>query len=746
MPKINQLPRAQTLAGTDLLAKENTSGTSTEGVSASQIADYVKSTEPSLDTTLTQEGHPADAKAVGDALADKQDELTFDSTPTANSQNPVTSGGIKSALDQKQGYLTFDDAPTAGSNNPVKSKGIKSALDTKQNNLTFDSAPTAGSSNPVTSAGIKMALDAKQNNLTFDNVPTNGSNNPVKSDGVFDADEAIRADVTDLKNAFNELTTKDVSFVDGYSIDYRNGKLDSSHAETYSYAELDVATIAGSTLSGHTSCEKGSVTGLAFYDGDDKYINGITNPNSGIYSWDISVQIPVNAYVLRVSCRTDYKSDFYLVYSWDRTNQNLENGLYRAHENSVKIDIINDEILLTKKAMPVEYRQGWWGASSGGPDPSHTNAICSKEYIQHNVRKISVDNAYKFRLQAWVISNGSYVGIWNGTQFVKQNPEYYLQSIDMSIFASDFPTYGYKIVCYKNDGTSDINPLDATNIIYVVSKLEEESYNFTNFGEKVNTKSQGFNVFSAIYDLPAPGTYGASARQDFDIYDGILFQMMSNNTVVLVNLETGSVIANYSIYCGHGNACQFGKILESVSDEYPPLYCFDYASNRVYKNKVTSGGATLTATYLLGNDGYRFSGGYDSDNNFIVSINYAQDSSTSATDNYMTFSIWDLNNLTEEEEGVYSPALLKSRQFPFIPVVQGCTIFRNRLFVTSGKYPDAPIKIYVFNYDGVCTSIIDDFPTSIQQSEAEGIAFYKNGKDYDCYFSTFYHYRMFFEQ
>lgn len=44
MPKINELPRAQTLAATDLLAKDNPSGTSTEGVSAGQIADFVKKT------------------------------------------------------------------------------------------------------------------------------------------------------------------------------------------------------------------------------------------------------------------------------------------------------------------------------------------------------------------------------------------------------------------------------------------------------------------------------------------------------------------------------------------------------------------------------------------------------------------------------------------------------------------------------------------------------------------------------
>jgi len=33
------------------------------------------------------------------ALRGKQDALTFDTAPTANSTNPVTSGGVKDALD-----------------------------------------------------------------------------------------------------------------------------------------------------------------------------------------------------------------------------------------------------------------------------------------------------------------------------------------------------------------------------------------------------------------------------------------------------------------------------------------------------------------------------------------------------------------------------------------------------------------------------------------------------------------------
>ena len=51
-----------------------------------------------------------------------------DSTPTANSDNFVTSGGVKAALDEKMGIMSFDSVPTTGSNNLVKSGKIREAL------------------------------------------------------------------------------------------------------------------------------------------------------------------------------------------------------------------------------------------------------------------------------------------------------------------------------------------------------------------------------------------------------------------------------------------------------------------------------------------------------------------------------------------------------------------------------------------------------------------------------------------
>ena len=171
---------------------------------ASALADYA--TTSAMNTALADKANTAD---VNTALAGKQNTLTFDSTPTANSTNPVTSEGIKSALDLKANISDIppsaivDDYVTENSSHAVKSSGIYSALQTKldsttasqtyatkgelngkQDTLTFDSTPTSGSANPVTSGGVYTALSGKQNTLTFDNTPTTGSTNPVTSGGL----------------------------------------------------------------------------------------------------------------------------------------------------------------------------------------------------------------------------------------------------------------------------------------------------------------------------------------------------------------------------------------------------------------------------------------------------------------------------------------------------------------------------------------------------------------------------------
>ena len=50
--------------------------------------------EANVDTMLSKTKDYVDS-----GLNNKQDTLTFDNTPTTNSNNPVTSGGIKSYVD-----------------------------------------------------------------------------------------------------------------------------------------------------------------------------------------------------------------------------------------------------------------------------------------------------------------------------------------------------------------------------------------------------------------------------------------------------------------------------------------------------------------------------------------------------------------------------------------------------------------------------------------------------------------------
>lgn len=80
-------------------------------------------------------------------------ELEFDSSPREGSSNPVTSNGINAALDWlKQDLKYFIDSNTDAI------QDLDAAIDLKQDKLFFDSAPSENSTNPVTSKGIYAAI------------------------------------------------------------------------------------------------------------------------------------------------------------------------------------------------------------------------------------------------------------------------------------------------------------------------------------------------------------------------------------------------------------------------------------------------------------------------------------------------------------------------------------------------------------------------------------------------------------
>ena len=105
------------------------------------------------------------------ALAGKQAALTFDETPTAGSENPVSSGGVKAYVDaaipKKVSALTNDAGYQNGSQVAAT---VRSEIEDRivygidyayiLNKPTVDNAPTANSGNLVSSGGVKAYVDA----------------------------------------------------------------------------------------------------------------------------------------------------------------------------------------------------------------------------------------------------------------------------------------------------------------------------------------------------------------------------------------------------------------------------------------------------------------------------------------------------------------------------------------------------------------------------------------------------------
>ena len=177
---------------------------------------------------------------VGDSVSINVYAANYPTPASYNDDNPVMDGIVSRGTSlryaradhvhpsdtSKQDVLTFDNSPTANSNNPVKSSGVYTALAGKQNTLTFDDTPTQNSANPVKSGGVYTALAGKQSTLTFDNVPTASSNNPVKSGGVFSALDSIILHCTSASRGQHEGTP--VQDIDGIDFTF-----DESPADIY---------------------------------------------------------------------------------------------------------------------------------------------------------------------------------------------------------------------------------------------------------------------------------------------------------------------------------------------------------------------------------------------------------------------------------------------------------------------------------------------------------------------------------
>lgn len=123
--------------------KDGTTSTATVNNVASATAATNDAKGQKIDTTYEKIAdasnvHTSLQNSINNLSSSKQDKLTFDSTPTADSPNPVTSGGVKTALDKKADTSSLKTVATSGSYNDLTDRPTIPTMPTKVSAFTND--------------------------------------------------------------------------------------------------------------------------------------------------------------------------------------------------------------------------------------------------------------------------------------------------------------------------------------------------------------------------------------------------------------------------------------------------------------------------------------------------------------------------------------------------------------------------------------------------------------------------------
>lgn len=167
------------LGGASVIVDPSLDPTSENPVENKAITEAIEGVRDSIDAL---------DEAVHDLDDDKQDVLTFDSVPTANSQNPVTSGGVYSGLQYVMGELAdnvnalsgqidgkYDASNPNGYISGISGNDVKTALGYTPYNATnpngYVNATQAANAAPVQSVNGQTGVVS----LSIPTVPSNVS-------------------------------------------------------------------------------------------------------------------------------------------------------------------------------------------------------------------------------------------------------------------------------------------------------------------------------------------------------------------------------------------------------------------------------------------------------------------------------------------------------------------------------------------------------------------------------------------
>ena len=157
----------------------------------------------------------------------------------------------------------------------------------------------------------RTAMDNLNSETQYPSIKTMVQYTDEKVLGVIDSTLSTQGAAADAKvtgdniRGFYGAINPVLTTVNGKRIVSTTGEI--ATQEEYSYIEINA--VPGLIISGYTRVSPSIYYGAAFYGSSNEYISGAYN-DSSVGDWNYSLTAPENAVKLRISCRTNYLSQF----------------------------------------------------------------------------------------------------------------------------------------------------------------------------------------------------------------------------------------------------------------------------------------------------------------------------------------------------------------------------------------------------------------------------------------------------
>ena len=264
----------------------------------------------------------------------------------------------------------------------------------------------------------------------------------------------------------------------------------------------------------------------------------------------------------------------------------------------------------------------------------------------------------------------------------------------------------------------------ALNAVYDKSGAELQSA-YNKSGEVIFTASEPQYDYDD-YSITNLFSLSGSNYQGFAVYDGKIAQARENYALYIVDIATGTKIKEVSMDMGHGNSCQFSDEFYSESDEFPLFYI---RNDGVWVYRITGTASTLVKKYSFSSDvigTYVASFGIDTEHRKFYTASYTEGTYESKTGR-MRICVFDMDDVTDLGDNVYSMALLDSNDFDWFTkydAIQGSCFHDGYFFISCGL-PNTQQYVVLVDKD---TLTIAHEVTTGNTTETEGCAWV--GNDY----------------